>query len=170
MPLSLVGSCAAMWAAGFSIDNLSLMALTISVGFVVDDAIVMIENVEAHVERGMGRMEATLLGAKQIAFTVVSISLSLIAVFVPLLFMPGIMGRLVREFAYTLTFSIIISMVISLTVTPMLCAWLPAQKHKQPNCVRPIVRERPRQGDRRSMSAACAASSIIPGSRSARFS
>ena len=138
MPLSLVGSCAAMWAAGFSIDNLSLMALTISVGFVVDDAIVMIENVEAHVERGMGRMEATLLGAKQIAFTVVSISLSLIAVFIPLLFMPGIMGRLVREFAYTLTFSILISMVISLTVTPMLCAWLPAQKHKQPNRVRPI--------------------------------
>jgi multidrug efflux pump len=133
VPLSLVGSCAAMLAAGFSIDNLSLMALTISVGFVVDDAIVMIENVEAHVERGMDRMEATLLGARQIAFTVVSISLSLIAVFIPLLFMPGIMGRLVREFAYTLTFSIIISMVISLTVTPMLCAWLPAQKHKRPN-------------------------------------
>ena len=133
VPLSLVGSCAAMWAAGFSIDNLSLMALTISVGFVVDDAIVMIENVEAHVERGMGRMAATLLGAKQIAFTVVSISLSLIAVFIPLLFMPGVMGRLVREFAYTLTFSILISMVISLTVTPMLCAWLPAQKHKKPN-------------------------------------
>ena len=133
VPLSLVGSCAAMWAAGFSIDNLSLMALTISVGFVVDDAIVMIENVEAHVERGMGRMEATFLGAKQIAFTVVSISLSLIAVFIPLLFMPGLVGKLVREFAYTLTFSIVISMVISLTVTPMLCAWLPAQKHKQPN-------------------------------------
>ncbi len=133
VPLSLVGSCAAMWAAGFSIDNLSLMALTISVGFVVDDAIVMIENVEAHVERGMGRFEATLLGAKQISFTVVSISLSLIAVFVPLLFMPGLIGRLVREFAWTLTFSIIISMFISLTVTPMLCAWLPAQKHKAPN-------------------------------------
>jgi multidrug efflux pump len=133
VPLSLVGSCAAMWAAGFSLDNLSLMALTISVGFVVDDAIVMIENIEAHVERGMGRMEATLLGAKQIAFTVVSISLSLIAVFVPLLVMPGVMGRLVREFAYTLTFAIIISMLISLTVTPMLCAWLPAQKHKAPN-------------------------------------
>ncbi|MGA8172485.1 MAG: efflux RND transporter permease subunit [Methylocystis sp.] len=133
VPLSLVGSCAAMWAAGFSIDNLSLMALTISVGFVVDDAIVMIENVEAHVERGMGRMEATLLGAKQISFTVVSISLSLIAVFIPLLFMPGIIGRLVREFAYTLTFSIVISMIISLTVTPMLCAWLPTRKHTVAN-------------------------------------
>ena len=84
VPLSLVGSCAAMWAAGFSIDNLSLMALTISVGFVVDDAIVMIENIESNVERGMGRMEAALLGAKQIGFTVVSISLSLIAVFIPL--------------------------------------------------------------------------------------
>ncbi len=133
VPLSLVGSSAAMWAAGFSIDNLSLMALTISVGFVVDDAIVMIENVESNIEKGMGRMDAALLGAKQISFTVVSISLSLIAVFIPLLFMPGIVGRLVREFSYTLTFAILISMVISLTVTPMLCAWLPAQDHKKQN-------------------------------------
>ncbi len=128
VPLSLVGSCAAMWAAGFSIDNLSLMALTIAVGFVVDDAIVMIENVESHVERGMARMEATLLGARQIGFTVLSISLSLVAVFVPLLFLPGIAGRLLQEFGYTLTFAILISMVVSLTVTPMLCAWLPAPK------------------------------------------
>ena len=92
VPLSLVGSCAAMWVAGFSIDNLSLMALTISVGFVVDDAIVMIENIETNVERGMGRLEAALVGARQIGFTVVSISLSLIAVFVPLLFMDGVDG------------------------------------------------------------------------------
>jgi hydrophobe/amphiphile efflux-1 (HAE1) family protein len=133
VPLSLVGSCAAMWAAGFSIDNLSLMALTIAVGFVVDDAIVMIENVEAHVERGMGRLEATLLGARQIGFTVVSISLSLVAVFIPLLFMPGIAGKLVREFGYTLTFAILISMAVSLTVTPMLCAWLPAHQSDKPS-------------------------------------
>jgi len=131
VPLSLVGSCAAMWAAGFSIDNLSLMALTISVGFVVDDAIVMIENIETHVEHGMARMEAALLGARQIAFTVVSISLSLIAVFVPLLFMPGINGRLLQEFSYTLTFAILISTVVSLTVTPMLCAWLPARRDRK---------------------------------------
>jgi multidrug efflux pump len=133
VPLSLVGSCAALYAAGFSIDNLSLMALTISVGFVVDDAIVMIENVESHVERGMDRMQATIVGARQIAFTVVSISLSLVAVFLPLLFLPGIAGKLLREFGYTLTFAILISMVISLTVTPMLCAWLPTPKHKQPS-------------------------------------
>ncbi len=133
VPLSLVGSCAAMWACGFTIDNLSLMALTISVGFVVDDAIVMIENIETHVEQGMNRIEAALLGARQIAFTVVSISLSLIAVFVPLLFMPGINGRLLREFSYTLTFAIIISTVVSLTVTPMLCAWLPARRESEPS-------------------------------------
>ena len=139
VPLSLVGSCAAMWAAGFSIDNLSLMALTIAVGFVVDDAIVMIENVEAHVERGMGRLEATLLGARQIGFTVVSISLSLVAVFVPLLFMPGIAGKLVQEFGFTLTFAILISMAVSLTVTPMLCAWLPAHANDKPSAFDRIV-------------------------------
>jgi len=133
VPLSLVGSCAALYIAGFSIDNLSLMALTIAVGFVVDDAIVMIENVEAHAERGLNRMEATLVGAQQIGFTVVSISLSLVAVFVPLLFLPGIAGKLLQGFGYTLTFAILISMVVSLTVTPMLCAWLPAARHKRPS-------------------------------------
>jgi multidrug efflux pump len=126
VPLSLVGACAAMWLAGFSIDNLSLMALTIAVGFVVDDAIVMIENIETNVERGMGRMEAALAGARQIGFTVVSISLSLIAVFAPLLFTGGIMGRLLSEFALTLTFAIVISTIVSLTVTPMICAQLPS--------------------------------------------
>jgi hydrophobe/amphiphile efflux-1 (HAE1) family protein len=130
VPLSLVGTCAAMWLAGFSIDNLSLMALTISVGFVVDDAIVMIENIQSNRERGLGRLEAALLGARQIGFTVVSISLSLIAVFIPLLFMEGVMGRLLREFSVTLTFAILISTVVSLTVTPMICAWLPAPKEK----------------------------------------
>jgi hydrophobe/amphiphile efflux-1 (HAE1) family protein len=128
VPLSLVGAAAAMWAAGFSIDNLSLMALTIAVGFVVDDAIVMIENVESNIERGMGRLQATLIGARQIGFTVLSISLSLVAVFIPLLFLPGIAGKLLQEFGYTLTFAILISMMISLTTTPMLCAWLPRPK------------------------------------------
>ncbi len=131
VPLSLVGTCAAMWLAGFSIDNLSLMALTISVGFVVDDAIVMIENIESNVERGMSRIDAAVEGSAQIGFTVISISLSLIAVFIPLLFMEGIMGRLLREFSFTLTFAIVISTVVSLTVTPMLCAWLPTPKVKK---------------------------------------
>jgi multidrug efflux pump len=125
VPLSLVGTCAAIWAAGFSINNLSLMALTISVGFVVDDAIVMIENIESHLDRGQSRLEAALAGSKQIAFTVLSITLSLLAVFIPLLFMEGVMGKLLREFSMTLAFAIIISMVVSLTVTPMVCAWLP---------------------------------------------
>ncbi|QGM96548.1 efflux RND transporter permease subunit [Methylocystis parvus] len=133
VPLSLVGTCAAMWLAGFSIDNLSLMALTISVGFVVDDAIVMIENIEANRERGMKRIEAALEGSSQIGFTVLSISLSLIAVFIPLLFMEGVMGRLLREFSVTLAFAIIISTVVSLTVTPMVCAWLPVPKEKGKN-------------------------------------
>jgi hydrophobe/amphiphile efflux-1 (HAE1) family protein len=124
VPLSLVGACAAMWVAGFSIDNLSLMALIIAVGFVVDDAIVMIENIESNKERGMGRLQAALLGAKQIGFTVFAISLSLIAVFVPLLFMEGVMGRLLREFSFTLVFAIVISTIVSLTVTPMICARL----------------------------------------------
>ena len=130
VPLSLVGACAAMWLADFSIDNLSLMALTIAVGFVVDDAIVMIENIESYRERGMSRLAAALEGSKQIGFTVFSISLSLIAVFIPLLFMEGVMGRLLREFSLTLTFTILISTVVSLTVTPMVCAWLPARKEK----------------------------------------
>ncbi|MDJ0449517.1 efflux RND transporter permease subunit [Methylocystis sp. JR02] len=128
VPLSLVGTCAAMWLAGFSIDNLSLMALTIAVGFVVDDAIVMIENIESYQERGLSRLQAALEGSKQISFTVVSISLSLIAVFIPLLFMEGVIGRLLREFSVTLTFAILISTVVSLTVTPMICAWLPAPR------------------------------------------
>jgi len=131
VPLSLIGTCAAMWVAGFSIDNLSLMALTISVGFVVDDAIVMIENIESAREQGLNRMSAALQGSKQIAFTVFSISLSLIAVFIPLLFMEGVMGKLLREFSMTLTFAIVISMVVSLTVTPMICAWLPHFKHSK---------------------------------------
>jgi hydrophobe/amphiphile efflux-1 (HAE1) family protein len=133
LPLSLLGACAAMWAAGYSINNLSLMALIISVGFVVDDAIVMIENIESNIECGMNRMEAALLGAKQIGFTVLSISLSLIAVFVPLVFMEGVIGRVLREFSFTLVFTIVISMVVSLTVTPMICGWLELGAHKPPS-------------------------------------
>ncbi len=123
VPLSLAGTCAAMWAAGFSIDNLSLMALAVCVGFVVDDAIVMIENMFRYLEKGDSPLRATLKGAKQIGFTVVSISVSLIAAFIPLLFMGGIVGRLFREFSVTLAFAIAVSTVVSLTVTPMICAY-----------------------------------------------
>ena len=123
VPLSLAGTCAAMWAAGFSIDNLSLMALAVCIGFVVDDAIVMIENMFRYLEKGDSPFRATLKGAKQIGFTVVSISVSLIAAFIPLLFMGGIVGRLFREFSVTLAFAIVVSTVVSLSVTPMICAY-----------------------------------------------
>jgi hydrophobe/amphiphile efflux-1 (HAE1) family protein len=122
VPLSLAGTCAAMWVAGFSIDNLSLMALAVSVGFVVDDAIVMIENVFRNLEKGHSPLRATIEGAQQIGFTVISISVSLTAAFIPLLFMGGIIGRFFREFGATLAFAIAISTVVSLTVTPMICA------------------------------------------------
>src|SRR3954449_11534393 len=122
VPLALAGTCAGMWLAGFSIDNLSLMALAISVGFVVDDAIVMIENMYRNLEQGMAPYRAAVEGARQIGFTVLSISLSLIAAFTPLIFMDGIVGRLLREFSLTLTFAIVVSTVVSLTITPMICA------------------------------------------------
>src|SRR4051812_38796079 len=122
VPLSLAGTFALMWAAGFSIDNLSLMALAVSVGFVVDDAIVMIENVYRNLEQGHSPLRATIEGARQIGFTVISISISLIAAFIPLLFMGGIVGRMFREFSVTLVFAIVISTIVSLTVTPMICA------------------------------------------------
>jgi multidrug efflux pump len=127
VPLSLAGTCALMWAAGFSIDNLSLMALAVSIGFVVDDAIVMIENVFRNLENGHSPLRAALMGAKQIGFTVVSISVSLIAAFIPLLFMGGIVGRLFREFSVTLAFAIAVSTVVSLSVTPMICAYFVKQ-------------------------------------------
>ena len=124
VPISLVGTFGVMYLLGYSIDNLSLMALTVATGFVVDDAIVVIENITRHLEAGMQPMEAALLGAKEIGFTVVSISLSLIAVFIPILLMGGIVGRLFREFAVTLSVAIAVSLVISLTATPMMCATL----------------------------------------------
>jgi multidrug efflux pump len=122
VPLALAGTCAGMWLAGFSIDNLSLMALAISVGFVVDDAIVMIENMYRNLEHGMPPYPAAVEGAKQIGFTVLSISLSLVAAFTPLIFMDGVVGRLLREFSLTLAFAIAVSTVVSLTITPMICA------------------------------------------------
>ncbi len=124
VPLSLAGTCAVMWVVGYSLDNFSLMALTISVGFVVDDAIVVIENIVRHIERGVTPFEAALKGARQVAFTVVSISLSLVAVFIPILFMGGIQGRLFREFAVVLSVAIAVSAFVSLTLTPMMCAHL----------------------------------------------
>src|SRR6185437_6803806 len=117
---------------GFSLNNLSLMALTISTGFVVDDAIVVLENVSRHLEEGKSRLEAAIEGAKEVSFTVVSISLSLVAVFLPLLLMGGLVGRLFKEFTVTLSMAVLISMVVSLTTTPMMCALiLPRQARKQ---------------------------------------
>ena len=124
VPVSLVATFAVMYLCGYSLDNLSLMALTISTGFVVDDAIVVMENISRHLEDGIPPFEATLLGASEIGFTVFSISISLIAVFIPILMMGGIVGRLFREFAVTLSTAILVSMVISLTTTPMMCAHL----------------------------------------------
>jgi multidrug efflux pump len=122
VPLSIVGTFAAMYALGYSLDNLSLMALTISTGFVVDDAIVMIENISRYLEEGYTPMQAALTGAEQIGFTIVSLTVSLIAVLIPLLFMGDVVGRLFREFAVTLAVTIIISAVVSLTLTPMMCS------------------------------------------------
>ena len=124
VPVSLIGTLAVMYLFGYSLDNLSLMALTISTGFVVDDAIVVMENITRHLESGMPPFAAALKGAEEIGFTVFTISLSLIAVFIPLLLMGGIVGRLFREFAVTLSTAILVSMVISLTTTPMMCAYL----------------------------------------------
>jgi multidrug efflux pump len=124
VPVSLIGTFGVMYLLGYSLDNLSLMALTISTGFVVDDAIVVLENITRHIEAGKTRMEAALQGAGEVGFTVLSMSLSLVAVFVPILLMGGIVGRLFREFAMTLSVAIMISLAISLTTTPMMCAYL----------------------------------------------
>ena len=124
VPVSLIGTFGVMYLAGFSLDNLSLMALTISTGFVVDDAIVVIENITRYIERGMGPLQAALQGAQEIGFTVLSISVSLVAVFIPLLLMGGIVGRLFREFSVTLSVAILVSLAVSLTTTPMMCSRL----------------------------------------------
>jgi multidrug efflux pump len=130
VPVSLIGTFSVMYLAGFSLNNLSLMALTVATGFVVDDAIVVLENVTRHIEHGMTPFEAALKGAREVSFTVVSMSFSLIAVFIPILLMGGIIGRLFREFAVTLSVAILVSLVLSLTTTPMMCARL--LKHRPP--------------------------------------
>jgi hydrophobe/amphiphile efflux-1 (HAE1) family protein len=129
VPLALAGTAGLMYLAGFSLDNLSLMALTIAVGFVVDDAIVMLENIYRHLEEGMSPMEAAFAGASEIGFTIISISVSLVAVFIPLLLMSGVVGRLLREFAVTVSMAILASIVVSLTLTPMMCARVLKDEH-----------------------------------------
>ena len=136
VPVSLIGTCAAMYAFGFSINNMTLLALTLSVGFVVDDAIVMLENIVRHIEGGMRPFEAALKGSREIGFTIVSITFSLIAVFIPVLLMGGMVGRVFREFAVSISVAIIVSGFVSLTLTPMLCARVlrghhPGQEEKQ---------------------------------------
>ncbi len=134
VPVSLIGTFGVMYLLGYSLNNLSLMAMTIAAGFVVDDAIIVLENVSRHIEEGMPRMQAALQGAREVGFTVVSMTLSLIAVFIPILLMGGIVGRLFREFAVTLSIAILISMVISLTTTPMMCAYVlrPPRREGEP--------------------------------------
>ena len=124
VPVSIIGTFGTMYLLGYSLDNLSLMALTVATGFVVDDAIVVLENISRHIEDGMPRIQAALRGAREVGFTVISISVSLIAVFLPILLMGGIVGRLFREFAVTLSLAIMVSLAISLTTTPMMCALL----------------------------------------------
>src|SRR5208337_2942837 len=124
VPLSIIGTFGVMYLLGYSLNNLSLMALTISTGFVVDDAIVMIENISRYLESGDSPLQAALKGSEQIGFTIVSLTVSLIAVLIPLLFMGDIVGRLFREFAVTLAVTILVSAVVSLTLTPMMCAKL----------------------------------------------
>ncbi len=131
VPVSIIGTFGTMYLLGYSLDNLSLMALTVSTGFVVDDAIVVLENISRHLEDGMPRVQAALLGAKEVGFTVISISLSLIAVFLPILLMGGIVGRLFREFAVTLSMAIMVSLAISLTTTPMMCALMLKPAHRE---------------------------------------
>ena len=122
LPMSIVGTFAIMYLLGYSLDNLSLMALTLSVGFVVDDAIVMLENIVRHMEMGEPPMQAAFAGAREIGFTIISMTLSLAAVFIPVLFMGGILGRLLHEFAVTIGAAILVSGVVSLSLTPMLCS------------------------------------------------
>jgi multidrug efflux pump len=131
VPLSLLGTFAVMWFLGYSLDNLSLMALTISTGFVVDDAIVVLENIARHLDEGCPALDAALIGAGEVGFTVLSMSVSLVAVFIPLLFMGGLVGRLFREFAVTLSVAVAVSLVISLTTTPMLCARFLRRDHSR---------------------------------------
>src|SRR5205085_12309088 len=124
VPLSLIGTFAVLYELGYTLDNLSLMALSIAIGFVVDDAVVVIENIVRHIEGGLSPMQAALKGSQEIGFTIVSITLSLIAVFIPLFLMGGYVGKLFQEFAITVSVSLVLSLIISLTLTPMMCARL----------------------------------------------
>ena len=141
LPVSLIGTCAFMYLFGYSIDNISLLAITLAVGFVVDDAIVMLENIVRHIEEGMRPFEAAVKGSAEIGFTIISITLSLVAVFIPVLLMGGIVGRVFREFAVTISCAILVSGFVSLTLTPMLCARLlrPVDHHAKPNLFWRIV-------------------------------
>jgi multidrug efflux pump len=152
VPISIIGTFGAMYLLGYSLDNLSLMALTVATGFVVDDAIVVLENIERYIEEGMPRVQAALRGAAEVGFTVVSISLSLIAVFIPILLMGGIVGRLFREFAVTLSVAILTSMVISLTTTPMLCAVFLRRRKKREGPKRRSLFDRVQAGYGRTLS------------------
>src|SRR6185436_10364774 len=131
VPVSLIGTFAVMYLLGYSLNNLSLMALTIATGFVIDDAIVVLENVTRYREAGHGRLQAALLGAREIGFTVLSMSISLVAVFIPILLMGGVVGRLFREFAVTLSVAIGISLLVSLTTTPMMCATVLLEREEE---------------------------------------
>ena len=131
LPLSIIGTFALMYAFGYSLDNLSLMALTLCVGFVVDDAIVMLENITRHLEMGKSRLQATLDGSREIGFTIVSMTLSLVAVFIPVVFLGGILGRLLREFSVTIIVAVLISGFVSLTLTPMLCSRMLVDEHRR---------------------------------------
>ncbi len=149
VPLSLVGTFGVMYLLGYSLNNLTLMALTISTGFVVDDAIVMIENIVRYIEEGETPLQAALKGSEQIGFTIVSLTISLIAVLIPLLFMGDIVGRLFREFAVTLSVTILVSAVVSLTLTPMMCSkLLQAQARGSAGALLSRLRARVRGGDR----------------------
>ena len=144
LPMSLVGTFAVMYLLGYSLDNLSLMALTLAVGFVVDDAIVVLENIVRHIEGGEPVMQAAIRGSREISFTVLSMTLSLVAVFIPVLFLGGLIGRLFQEFAVTIGVAILVSGVISLTPTPMLCSrWLrPHEANEQHGRLYRIVETR----------------------------
>jgi multidrug efflux pump len=161
VPISILGTFGAMYLLGYSLDILSLMALTIATGFVVDDAIVVLENISRHLEEGMPRMQAAFRGAREVGFTVLSISLSLIAVFIPILLMGGILGRLFREFTVTLSIAILVSLAISLTTTPMMCALFLRTRAPQERERRPNLLERVRHGYGRTLTWALRHSALV---------
>ena len=151
VPISIFGTFGVMYLLGYSLDMLSLMALTIATGFVVDDAIVVLENISRNIDRGMPRIEATIRGTREVAFTVLSISLSLTAAFIPILLMGGILGRLFREFTLTLSIAILVSLVVSLTTTPMLCRYFLQRHQVGDRALRPDLFDRFRRGYARSL-------------------